>query len=352
MALKALFGALLLMAPTLAGADTLRVATFSPDLSRRGPGLLLRDITGGKDAQVEATVAVIARIRPDILLLTGFDWDYDGLALAAYAERLRAAGVDYPHLFAAQPNSGMATGIDMDGDGRTGGGRDSQGFGNFTGQKGMALLSRHPIDGVTDYSDFLWRDLPGNLIGDALGPEAAAIQRLSTTAHWDIELSVDGRPLHVLGFAATPPVFDGPEDRNGRRNHDEIVFWLTHFPDAPFVLMGNANLDPEDGDGRLEGIHELLSSPRLQDTRPESPGGPAVGQSGVNAGHRGDPALDTADWDDVSGPGNMRVDYVLPSADLAVTASGVFWPSPGDPMAETAATASRHKLVWVDIDLP
>ena len=29
-------------------------------------------------------------------------------------------------------------------------------------------------------------------------------------------------------------------------------------------------------------------------------------------------------------PGNMRVDYVLPSAGLTVTGAGVFWPAPGE----------------------
>lgn len=352
MGLRAALGAFLMMVPAMAGADTVRVATFSPDLSRKGPGLLLRDIAAGKDPQIAAAIAVIVETRPDVLLLTGFDWDHDGLALSAFADRLREAGVDYPHLFAPQPNSGVATGIDMDGDGRTASGADTQGFGRFTGQDGMALLSRHPFGRAVDHSAFLWRDLPGNLIGDALTPEVAAIQRLSSTAHWDVQVMIGQKPLHILGFSATPPVFDGPEDRNGRRNHDEIVFWLTHFPDAPFVLAGNANLDPLDSDGRLEAIRELLASPRLQDPLPASPGGPAAGQSGSNAVHRGDPALDTADWPDLDGPGNLRVDYVLPSADLDVEDAGVFWPGPGNPMAETAAAASRHRLVWVDIDLP
>ena len=39
--------ALALAAP--ASAETLRVATFSPELTRKGPGLLLRDIRSGKD---------------------------------------------------------------------------------------------------------------------------------------------------------------------------------------------------------------------------------------------------------------------------------------------------------------
>lgn len=346
-----LIGAAVFAALSLsASAETLRVATYSPDLNRKGPGLLLRDMQAGKDKQIAAVVQVIAAANPDILLLTGFDWDHDGVALASFAKALRGAGVDYPHLFAARPNSGMATGIDLDGDGRTGTADDAQGFGFFSGEGGMAILSRHPIGPVTDYSDFLWRDLPGNLMGDAIPPEAAAAQRLSSVAHWDAVVTVDGQPLHLLAWSATPPVFDGPEDRNGRRNHDEAAFWLSHLPDAPFVVLGDANLDPVDGDGRGEAMQALLA--RAQDPRPSSPGGAAAPQTGSNATQKGDPALDTADWPDADGPGNLRVDYVLPSRDLKVLDAGVFWPAPDDPMAETVALASRHRLVWVDIEFP
>jgi hypothetical protein len=51
----------------------------------------------------------------------------------------------------------------------------------------------------------------------------------------------------------------------------------------------------------------------------------------------------------------MRVDYVLPSRDLEIAASGVFWPKADDAGAALlsvgAALASRHRLVWVDVIL-
>ncbi|HMO85403.1 MAG TPA: hypothetical protein PKC18_10835, partial [Lacipirellulaceae bacterium] len=55
-------------------------------------------------------------------------------------------------------------------------------------------------------------------------------------------------------------------------------------------------------------------------------------------------------------PGNLRLDYVLPSADLSVAAAGVFWPDPADPLAPlTAGTrnpvSSDHRLVWIDVPL-
>ena len=98
--------------------------------------------------------------------------------------------------------------------------------------------------------------------------------------------------------------------------------------------------------------HRAALLTRVQDPRPASEGGRLAPQAGANAAQRGDPALDTAEWGDGPGrPGNMRVDMVLPSPDLVVLDAGVFWPAPGDPMAKVARTASRHRLVWVDLAL-
>jgi hypothetical protein len=165
-----------------------------------------------------------------------------------------------------------------------------------------------------------------------------------------------------LAWHATPPVFDGPEDRNGRRNHDEAAFWLRYLDgelptapsSAPFVLLGDANLDPADGDGTPAALLALLDHPRVIDPRPRSAGGPvaALRDGGTNASQQGDPALDTADWPDGPGqPGNLRVDYVLPSSEWRILDAGVWWPADGAD-AQNAMVASRHRLVWVDAELP
>ena len=52
-------------------------------------------------------------------------------------------------------------------------------------------------------------------------------------------------------------------------------------------------------------------------------------------------------------PGNLRVDYVLPSKDLQVVSSAVYWPAPGQPGSELTGEypfpTSDHRLVRVDI---
>jgi len=340
-------------------ADRLRVATFNTELQRSGPGLLLRDIESGQDVQINAVVRVIADISPDILAIQGFDWDHEGIALSSFIAMLRSAGAEYPHHIAMRPNSGLATQLDMDGDGVLGNPGDAQGFGVFSGQGGMAILSRHPIrsEHVQDFSALLWKDVPGALLpvhSDGApfpSEEAQAVQRLSNVGHWIVPFQLpNGKTLQLATFHASPPVFDGPEDQNGRRNHDEIWLWrfildgqLGHLK-PPFVIAGVANLDPFDSDGKSEAIRQLIKDPRLQDPNPQSKGAALA----PDQEHIGDNAQDTVDWD---GPGRLRVDYVLPSSDASVENSGVYWPAIGEAGHENALAASRHRLVWVDLIL-
>ncbi|MFK7765480.1 MAG: endonuclease/exonuclease/phosphatase family protein [Roseobacter sp.] len=341
----------LALGATHVAADPIRIATFNTELQRKGPGILLRDIVRGEDPQVDAVVAVLVAVKPDIVVLQGIDYDLEGKALAALQDVLRIAGCAYPYSFTARPNTGMATGLDMDGDGRRAEPRDAQSYGRFSGQGGMAVLSRYPIltDAVQDFTKLLWRDFPDALLPNTDGTpfpsaEAQAIQRLPTTAHWVIPIDVpDLGRVDLLTFHASPPVFDGPEDRNGKRNHDEIVFWQKYLngdfgpaPTEQFILLGDFNQDPNAGEGLKEAVRGALSDPRLQDFEPRSPGSLAI---------TGDP-FDTADWDDPV-PGNMRVDYVLPSADWRILDGAVHWPT--GPAGEIAATASRHRIVWVDL---
>lgn len=309
--------------PTL--ADPIRLATWHGDFSRKGPGLLLRDVLGGRDPGIAEATRILVNLNADVLVLTHFDFDHDLVALRAFADRLAAAGADYPHIYAPRPNSGMGTGLDLDGDGRTGGPRDAQGYGRFAGDGSIAMLSRLPVADVQEFSDLLWQDAPDSAMNaDDTGRD---VQRLSSTAHAMITLQSDTGPLSVGIFVATPPVFDGPEDRNGRRNRDEVLFWhhllsaridAAAAPESRFVLMGNANLDPDKGDGLRAAMAQVLRHPVLQDPLPGVP---------------------TVAWE---GPGEMRVSYVLPSQDLPVVDADVL---------QAGQNTGPHRLVWVDLDI-
>ena len=353
---------------TILQAETIRIANFDTELKRRGPGLLLRDIISGKDKQVIAVAKIINRISPDIILLNGFDYDNGNVALSAFANLLAEGNSPYPYQFSLRPNTGMGTGLDMDGDGKTGTARDAQGYGWFEGQGGMAILSRLPIDpnAVIDFSALKWQNIPKAMLPQKNArpfpsKQALSVQRLSTTGHWVVPVVLGGKTINLLTFHATPPVFDGPEDRNGKRNHDEIRLWNlfldgdlpTPPKDQPFIILGNANLDPLDGDGLSIAIHNLMTHPKVQNPSPKSLGAITAStlQGGANQLHRSDPALDTVDWGDDPGPGNLRVDYVLPSTDFTISDAGVFWPDADDPAHPLLTNGPRHRLVWVDIIL-
>ncbi|WP_336618808.1 endonuclease/exonuclease/phosphatase family protein [Roseicyclus marinus] len=325
----------------------MRIASFHTQLTRDGPGLLLRDITRGGDAQIAASVAVIVAAGADVIVLQEVDFDAEGAALAALSRDLEAAGLSYPHRLALRPNTGWPTGVDIDGDGRSWRARDGHGYGHFNGQGGMAVLSRYPIGAVRDFSGMVWADLPGSAAPAVLPEAALPVLRLASVAAWDVAVEVPGGPLHLLALHATPPVFDGPEDRNGWRNADELRFWAMYldgwspaglpFAARDFAVIGTLNVDPERGEGRPEGLRALLDHPRLQDVVPRRPGG----------------GTETADWPEPV-PGDLRVDYILPATGLAVTGAGVLWPEgeEGALSASVAALASDHRLVWIDVDWP
>jgi hypothetical protein len=119
-------------------------------------------------------------------------------------------------------------------------------------------------------------------------------------------------------------------------------------------VMGDLNSDPIDGASIKSAIRSLLDNPRVNPgPTPSSPGGiEAAAQGGMNATQTGDPAFDTADFHDRS-VGNLRVDYLLPSRDVTVCASGVYWPGREEPQARLVwgepPPSSDHRLVWIDV---
>ena len=297
---------------------------------------MVRDVAAG-EAQAAAALDVIAHVGADAILLLDVDWDAGGAGLAALQQALADRGLPYPYGYAGRPNAGAPSGLDLDGDGRRGRARDALGYGRFTGDGGLALLSRWPV--AVEAPNPLWAEVSPE--APALLPQGgAAVVPLATAAQWVVALDAPGGPVTLVTLAAGTPVFDGPEDRNGLRNRDELRFAARLATEAadPVVVLGRANVDPADGEGRRDGLAALLDHPRLADPRPR-------GGGGGGAGHAGDPALDTAAWE---GPGPLRVDYVLPDRAFEVVGSGVLWPVDG-PMADAVAAAGPGRAVWVDL---
>ncbi|MHA7282636.1 endonuclease/exonuclease/phosphatase family protein [Arthrobacter sp. TMS2-4] len=376
-----------------AAQQEVRFATYNASLNRSSTGGLVRDLATPGNAQARAVAEVLQINRPDVVLLNEFDYVPGGRAADLFNQNYLSVGqngkapLDYPYVYTAPSNTGAPSGYDLDNDGFVGGADDALGFGEFEGQYGMVVYSRYPIltESVRTFQNFLWKDMPGALLPD--NPATATpddwysaselqVLPLSSKSHWDVPVSVGGKTVHVLASHPTPPVFDGVEDRNGRRNSDEIRFWsdyVTGGRDASyiyddvgtggglqrgerFVVMGDLNSDPIDGDSIGGSIDQLLGNKRVQDPLPSSAGATEASafQGGANADQRSDPRFDTADFEDLD-VGNIRADYVLPSRTLRVAGSGVFWPRAGTPGSELTGIfpfpTSDHRLVFVDVAL-
>jgi Endonuclease/Exonuclease/phosphatase family len=382
--------ALVVVGAASAGVGDVRFATFNASLNRNSAGQLVSDLSTPDNAQARAVAEIIQRARPDVLLINEFDFAPEALALFQdnYLSNSQrgAAPIEYDYRFIAPSNTGVPSGFDLNNNGSVGGPDDALGFGFFPGQFGMAVYSKYPIDtdAVRTFQTFLWKDMPGARLPDDPATPAPAdwysadeleIFRLSSKSHWDLPIKIEGTTVHFLVSHPTPPVFDGPEDRNGTRNFDEIRFWADYVtprrsgyiyddagrrgglrPGSLFVIAGDQNSDPLDGDSIPGAIQQLLEHP-LVNTKftPSSPG--AVQQSalqgGANATHRSDPAFDTADFLDTPGPGNLRADYVLPRKTLQILDGAVFWPLMSDPFFVPVGVfpfpSSDHRLVWVDV---
>jgi hypothetical protein len=361
------------------------------------------DLQNPDNPRLQKAAAVIQHLRPDILLINEMTYDYPGVPgvppeatpgqngqrfvdrFLSTAQADSLAPIRYAP-FMAPVNTGLASGFDLNNDGDTvtaypapapplpsgaprpqtpdgrAYGNDAWGFGVFPGQYGMALFVRDGLEVVMD-SVRTFRLYPWNAVPGALQPvdpqteapwySAAEWARmpLSSKSHWDVPIRLpDGRVVHILASHPTPPGFDGEEDRNGRRNHDEIRFWADYLSQRPyivddntrpgglpdsalFVVMGDQNADPDEGDMVQPPIRQLLDHERVQDTVV-----PTAAPHGQAAYPDLDPD-DTADW-------GLRVDYVLPAMNLEVAASGVWRPVGADTIG---VSVSDHFPVWIDL---
>jgi hypothetical protein len=422
----ALFLALMLLLSSLAVAppsagkapDAVRFATFNASLNRASAGLAFSDLSEefdpmepdlalrGRRAQAANVAEIIQRARPEVLLINEFDFEANNRLATAFQDNYLSVShngstpIMYPHVYVAESNTGIPSGMDFSNDGSVGGPNDAFGFGFFPGQFGMAVFSQHPIitTEIRTFQKFLWKDMPGALLpddpttaapADWYSPAELGIFRLSSKSHWDVPIDIGGTTVHFLVSHPTPPVFDDPPafpagvDFNGRRNFDEIRLWADYVtpgagdyiyddagtfgglePGETFVIAGDQNSDPLDGDSIPGSIQQLLDNPSVNPhPTPSSMGAKEAAklQGGANDAHRSNPRWDTADFAD-SAPGNLRADYVLPSRDLRIADSAVFWPLMEDPLFRLVGVftpslpggfpSSDHRLVWVDAFMP
>lgn len=366
----------------------LRLATYNTSLYSDQAGGLIAELEGDS-AHARKIAAVLQQVRPDLVLLNEFDYDEAHRAADLFQQRYLEVAqpgggepLHFPYRYLAPVNTGVPSGLDLDNNGEVGGegrnrGNDAWGYGLHPGQYGMLVLSRYPIDEarVRSFQLLKWSSLPGAIrpvdprTGRSFHSDAVWSQlRLSSKSHWDVPVNTPDGVVHALVSHPTPPVFDGPEKRNAARNHDELKLWQDYLSpgdkpwlcddqkrcgglpeQARFVILGDLNNDPVDGDGRHEGILGLLEHPRvLRHATPSSTGGEqtslAYAEKGIS--RRGAPQHATGDFGPKSG--TMRLDYVLPSVGFDYIGGGVYWPAQGTPEA-AIADGSDHHLVWADV---
>lgn len=374
---------------------SLRFATFNASLNRQATGQLIADFSTPNNLQAQAVAEIIQRVNPDVLLINEFDYDAGSIAARLFQQNYLAVEqavsgspsgriVTYPYYYLAPCNTGIHSGFDLDKNGQIistpeapGYAEDAWGFGHFPGQFGLVLYSKYPILAVCarTFQHFLWQDMPEALIPeDWYETEVLARFPLSSKSHWDIPIDVSGTVIHCLASHPTPPVFDGSEKRNCRRNHDEIRFWADYItpsrgdylyddggkvggllPGSRFVILGDQNADAWGGDSWPGAIRQLLGQPAINNSvTPSSEGAveDARFQKQANDRYRGNPAFATARFNPIH-PGNLRVDYVLPCHHFPILKAGVFWPTINSPLLPLVKhnLSSDHRLVFADLGI-
>lgn len=365
--------------------STIRFATFNVSMFRESGGELIKDLSTTDNNQISSIAEIIQIVRPEVLALMEFDYDKKGKALDLFQANylsISQNGEDpiyYRYKKPFSSNTGIPTGFDLDNDGKVEGANDAFGYGKYEGQYAFALLSMYPISekNVRTFQRFLWKDMPNanwpvNEDGSMFySKDERDVFRLSSKNHVIAPVEVPGGIIHVILAHPTPPVFDGVEDKNGKRNYDEIRLLADIIGDSTqsdylyddegikggitsdyFVIMGDLNADPADGDSYDRAIFQLLQNQRIhREARfgvhvPSSKGSHENSLANPGKNSKGNPWYDTSVW-------GLRIDYILPSTSLEIEKSGMFWP-PKDHtkyyLIENNAS-SDHRLIWMDIHI-
>lgn len=363
----------------------IRFASFNVAMSADSETAILEQTATLDSLRFKKIAATIQSVRPDVLLLCEFDHLGEGGDNGAlrnfcrhYLNRSQydLSPIHYPYSYCPSSNTGKLSPVDLNNDGIISLPEDGLGFGLFHGHYSFVLLSKYPIktDEIQSWQTLLWQQMPNSLLPTQYySPQAQSVLPLSSKNHVCVPIEYDEQIINILCCHPTPPVFDGEERRNAKRNHDELRLLVDIIDGAdylvsdqgqtsginlqqPFVVMGDLNADPIDGDGIKAGIDALLNHPLIEKsvaTGAKVPASLGGKYKRVYQKRNGKPDI----WTHVSG---LRLDYVLPSTHCHIQNSGVFWPDKKDPKRawitnhngkETSAAYSDHRLVWVDVTI-
>ncbi|MGR5056826.1 endonuclease/exonuclease/phosphatase family protein [Vibrio rotiferianus] len=367
-----------------------------------------------KVIQIRNVAAIIQKNRPDVLMMAEFNNDGTGedkVALEGFqknylsiAQSLEGAGgdanlepIEYPYAESYSTNTGLNSGLDLDNNGTAGQlPGDAWGFGFYHGQYAFALMSKYKIDteNTRTFQEFKWKDMEGAQIptiticdGSQTIPDGMEcgddwyttdewdVVRLSSKNHVDAPIIIPTEKgdevIHLLMSHPTPPVFD--PGKNKVQNGAEVEFWhhyvqgKEYFYDdagnkgglaegAKFVMMGDQNLDPLDGDGFSDIMQAFHNDPLVnQDVM----NGELYPTSFGAAEHAVDKNSTHPIPNRITSTFGLGVDYAMPSANLNVVDSGVYWAASyeeGRKLFNDARigkygngkdVSSDHRMIWI-----
>ncbi|MGF1701083.1 endonuclease/exonuclease/phosphatase family protein [Photobacterium makurazakiensis] len=373
--------------------------------------------TAKKIIQIRNVAETIQRVRPNAFVLAEFNNDGTGEDMAAlngFHDNYLAHAqngqdpINFQYKKNVATNTGKPSSFDLNNDGSTTDtGDDAWGFGGYHGQYAFAVFSQFEIDesNVRSFQNFKWKDMPGEknleivncndpynplpttngkVCGDNWYDDNAWEQfPLSSKNHIDLPLIVPtttgNEVIHFLVSHPAPPIFDNPGNHNTERNRAELKFWNdyiaseSYFYDdngkegglasgSKFVIAGDLNADSQQGDGDRRTISELLNSPYVNMAAtvgfqaPTSLGGPECFDLGLCKEEN----ADTLYPEFITSTSGLRLDYVIPSVDIEVTNTGVFWPASNEDgyhlvydeeLGNSKGVSSDHRMVWMDFDL-
>lgn len=373
--------------------------------------------------QIRNVAAIIQTERPAVLMMAEFNNDgmgenqdaikgfrlnylavpQNGLGTTSEKKKMLEP-IQFAYFENFSTNTGLLSEFDLNRDGTIARPSDAWGYGIYHGQYAFGLLSQYPIDtdNIRTFQTFKWQDMPGETNptitnckdknkpipeGMACGDkwytaEAWAQKPLSSKNHVDVPILIPTnngeKVVHLLLSHPTPPVFDTLTQNNKRLNRAEIQFWSDYVSnadyiyddtgvkgglslDASFIVMGDLNADPESGDGLLDSIQNLIHHERVNILATD--GIYAPNSLGASKCVTLSDCSDSTVLNRITSTFGLRVDYAIPSSDLNITGSGVFWPASfedgymlmndkrvGD-RGNGKDISSDHRLVWIEAKL-